>query len=251
MEEKKMSKKRSHRQSALSGPGTALPEFIKLTEEGRRRIEVVLKCDMNGSVEAVSSILTRISNPDVEIRMIHSGVGPVSKSDLVMALTGSKLVVGFNVGVMPKLEQWIKDHGIEVRIYNVIYKIAEDMKAIAQSLILTEEEEMVNGKGKVIELFKSSHGGIIMGCEVLDGALTLGCKFRVISAIGPVYNGKIDSLHIENRGVKEAKPGQQVGIKIDGFKGVKLGDLVECYEIEPPKKNTGWRPSGTILHMES
>ena len=94
----------------------------------------MLKCDTDGSVEAVSALIANLKAPEAEIKLIQSGVGNVSKQDLLMALTGSKLVIGFNVGVAPKLEQWVKEQGVEVRLYDVIYKLADDLKAIVQSL---------------------------------------------------------------------------------------------------------------------
>jgi len=215
------------------------------------RLEIVLKCDSFGTVEAVNALLAAMKVPGVEIKVINSGVGPVSKSDLLMAETGSKLVVGFNVSVMPKLEQWVKEHGAEVRLYNVIYSLADDLRKIAKSFIIPEPEERITGKGRVIALFKSTHRGIILGCEVLEGTLTVGKDFRVITAMGPVYSGKIESLHIESDQVKEAKVGQRVGLKIEEFNRGKIGDFVECFENAGSRKTFAWRPKGDILHFEA
>ena len=215
------------------------------------RLEIVLKSDSFGTVEAVNAMVSAIKVPDADIKVIYSGVGPISKSDLLMAMTGSKLVVGFNVTVMPKLDQWVKEHGAEIRLYNVIYSLAEDLKRIGKSFTQPEPEERITGRAKVIALFKSSHRGIILGCEVVEGSLTAGKDFRVISAMGPVYAGRIESLHVEQDRVKEAKVGQQVGVKISEFSQAKVGDLLECFEAPVARKSNAWRPSGKIFHFES
>lgn len=218
-------------------------------EDTRTRLEIVLKCDSVGSIDAVTQVISSIHDPNVDIRVIHSGVGPVSKSDLVMALTGSKLVIAFEVDLMPKLEQWVKEHGAEVRVYRVIYKIREDLEALARSMAPTISEERVTGKGRVIARFKSSPGDIIIGCEVKDGRFVTGNRFRVISAFGTVYEGRIESLQVEKRPVKEAHPGEQVGIKISGFNRVNVGDFVECFEVHTPKRASPWHPEGQIFYL--
>ena len=231
---------------AAAAPDQVLP-FMNRVE---KKLEIVLKCDTFGTVEAVNGLIARIKAPEVDIRVIHSGVGAVYKSDLLMAMTGSRLVIGFEVDVMPKLEQWIKEHEIEVRLYRVVYKLAEDIKNIASSLVLPEAEEVITGKARVIALFKSRHRAIILGCEVWEGNLSVGKDFRVISAMGPIYSGRIESLQVESSPVKEARIGQQVGIKIHNFDKARLGDLIECYETAHSKKGTIWRPSGTVVHIE-
>ena len=217
-------------------------------ERRKKRLEIVLKCDSVGSLEAVASTLKNIQTRAVEIATIQQGVGSISKSDLLMALTGSRLVVGFNVDLLPKIQQLSKERGVEIRLYEVIYKLTEDLGEIANSLIRrVEEEEKITGKAKVIALFKSSRRGIILGCEVMDGTLRVGKDFRLISAMGPVYSGKIGSLHIEKDAVKEAKVGQQVGLKIADFNRAKIGDLVESYQKIRTEAGPTWHPKGRIV----
>ena len=217
-------------------------------EDRKKALEIVLKCDSVGSLEAVVSSLKTLENPEVEVSPIHTGIGAISKSDLLMALTGSRLVVGFNVSLLPKMEQLSKERGVEVRLYDVIYKLTQDLNEIARSLIRRDEEkEKITGKAKVIALFKSSRRGIILGCEVLEGVLLKGKNFRVISAMGPVYSGKIESLHIEKDAVKEARVGQQVGLKISDFSEAKKGDLVETYEKVKPEASSAWHPRGRVF----
>ena len=219
--------------------------------KGRKKsLEIVLKCDSVGSLEAVISSLKSLENPEVVILPIHTGIGAISKSDLLMALTGSRLVVGFNVSLLPKIEPLSKEKGVEVRLYDVIYKLTQDLSKVARSMIPPEEgNEAITGKARVIALFKSSRKGIILGCEVLEGTFLKGKQFRIISAMGPVYSGKIESLHIEKDVVKEAKVGQKVGLKVSDFNRVKKGDYVETYEKIKATASAGWHPKGRVLFI--
>jgi translation initiation factor IF-2 len=218
---------------------------------GPNKLEVVLKCDVAGTAEAISASLAEIKVFGVQIDLIQTGIGSVSKSDVLMARTGSKLVLGFNVGITPKLEQEIKEFGVEVRLYDTIYKLTEDMRKIAQSFIIKEPEEKITGKARIIATFKASHKGMIIGCEVYEGSIEMGKDFRVITAMGPAYFGKITSLQIERQNVKAGKPGQQVGIQLEGWNKAKIDDLVECYESPPQKGSQPWQPQSGIVRIMS
>lgn len=225
----------------------------KLSTESEldQKLEIVLKCDVAGTAEAINASLTEIDVPGVQIKVIQSGVGNVSKSDVLMARTGSKLVVGFSVDTMPKLEQEIKEFGVEVRLYDTIYKLTEDIRKIAQSFKSAEPKEKVTGKAKVIATFNISTKGMVIGCEVLEGVIETGKDFRVITAMGPAYFGKIASLQIERQNVKSAKPGNQIGIQLDGWNKAKVDDLVECFETLPVKSGSRWKAGSGIVRSIS
>ena len=175
-----------------------------------KTLEIVLKCDFVGSEEAILSSIPTAHTPGVEITVIHSGVGPVSKSDLLVAQTGDRLVVGFNVEPAPRIDQLSRELGVEIRLYDVIYSLSKDLIDICNHLLPKGDREIITGKAKVIEMFKSRRKGIILGCEVTEGALVVGNSFRVISAMGPIYTGRIESLQIERKPIEKARPGQQV-----------------------------------------
>ena len=234
-----------------TGSGVS-PSLKGVMPQSGKKLEIVLKCDSTGTQEAVTGLIAKLDVPGVTLKVIHAGVGDVGKSDLLMALTAGKLVVGFNVGTLPRLDQAAKEHGVEVRIHRVIYGLTEDLKRIAQSLVPPKtagEEEKITGRAEVIALFKSSHKGIILGCRVLEGILAVGKRYRIIAAMGPVHSGRLESLQVDKKPVQEGKPGQEVGIKIPNFNRAHVGDFVECFEIVPSKRPASWRPSGNILHF--
>ena len=223
-------------------------EHISAKPAAQQRLEIVLKCDTSGCVQAITSAVSSLSRPEVEINIIRAGVGAVNKSDIFMAETGSRLIVGFNVGLMDHIDQTAAEHNIEIRLYEVIYRVLEDLESIAKSLIPQESSEEIIGSAKVIALFKSSRKGVILGCEVLTGKLVLGKPFRVLGAMGPMYTGMIESLHIEKNAVREAGKGQQVGLKIRDFNKARLGDLVESFQATATNYVKPWQPQGKIYY---
>jgi translation initiation factor IF-2 len=214
-------------------------------EEAGPKLEVVLKCDSEGSLEAATTAVSGIVIPGVDMSIIRKGLGAVTASDVFLAETAGRLIVGFQVDVLPGVEKILQVHNVEVRLYSVIYTLTDDLKLLAESVLPHIQGEQVIGSAKVIALFKSTRKGIIAGCEVVEGRLAVGQHFRVIAAMGPVYSGTIESLHIGDHAAQTASPGQQAGIRIRNFSGVKAGDLVESYR--PRKKTEGWRPAGAII----
>lgn len=211
------------------------------------KLEIVLKSDSAGTVEAVLAALSKITVPGVDINVIRSGVGDVNRSDVLLAATGSRLIIGFQVDVHKGVERALKEDQVEVRLYNVIYLLVDDLKGIAESLTPSEQGEEVIGSGKVIALFKSSRRGIIVGCEVLEGFLAPGQHFRIVSAMGPVYSGIIESLHIGEKAVQKAVLGQQAGIRIRDFDKARIGDLIESFRTVSREKGRFWQAAGRIV----
>ncbi|RJR40980.1 MAG: hypothetical protein C4576_19000 [Desulfobacteraceae bacterium] len=225
-------------------PGLQIPNH-----ESGKKLEILVKSDSVGTREAVVSVIEALETPEVDIEIIQSGVGNISKSDLLMAEAGSRLILGFNVDILPRVKEHAKEKGVEVRLYSVIYNLANDLKKIAAGMIRTEDSENITGKAKVIAVFPGGRKSVILGCRVEEGVLAVGNKFRVISAPGPVYVGTIDSLHIESDSVRQAKPGQEVGLRIAGFKRARIGDLIECFETVRSNGHARWRPSGGVFRI--
>jgi len=217
----------------------------------RPKLEIVLKCDSAGSIEAVSASILKITPPDVDINIIYSGIGDIHKTDILMAETGSRLIVGFQVDVPTGVDKELKGHDVEARLYDVIYKLTEDLRSIAESMLHpVSREETIIGNARVIALFKSSRKGIIIGCEVLDGHLAVGQHFRIITAMGPVYSGTVESMHIGEKAVQKAARGQKVGIRLRDFNKAKIGDLVESFRPSSANTTSVWHPkSGVTMRL--
>lgn len=212
-------------------------------------LSLVVKGDTIGCEEAVSTLLLTGTVPGVRVEILHKGVGDICKSDVLAAAAASRLVIGFNVGVLPRVAELSKEHDVEIRLYSLIYRLQEDITAIAETLLPRPATEEILGSARVIALFKGSRKGIILGCQVEQGRLQVGDRFRVIAAMGPVYEGAITSLHIERDAVNKAMAGQQVGLKIEDFKTAKIGDRVEAYRRESSASKGKWVPSGRIVHL--
>lgn len=202
----------------------------------RPKIEVVLKCDSAGSIEAITKSLSERSLPGAEVMIMRSGIGPVTKSDVLLAETASRIIIGFQVKVVPGLERLIRDHHVEVRLYDVIYALMNDVEEIVNRMTPPTAEEEVLGSAKVIELFKGSRRGVILGCQITAGTFAVGQHFRIITAMGPVYSGIVESLHSGPNPIQKASAGQQVGLKIENFKQAKKGDIVESFRPAASRK---------------
>lgn len=216
-----------------------------MTENSANILNLVIKADTAGMEEAILSSIRSLDTGDVPVKAIYSGTGDISKTDLLMAETSGNLVLGFNVGLLPYIEKLAAEKGIEIRLHNVIYRLIDDIKKIAHSMTISKSEERVKGRAKVIALFPGNRKGVILGCDVYEGELTRGSKFRIISQPGIIYDGTIDSLHIDTQVVNKARAGQQAGIKISSFKDARKGDIVETYQEIPPAGKK-WHPTGSV-----
>lgn len=200
----------------------------------RNALEVVIKADTVGTCEAIETALHKLGSKGQPINVVHRGIGAVSKSDVLMAATASRLILGQGVDLGPKVAAVARDMGVEILLFHVIHDlvaaVAARVSSAPQAASGSTISEKILGQGMIIALFKSSRHGIIIGCEITDGVFRVGAPFRVISAMGPVYAGFIQSMQVDRNPVKEAVKGRQVGIKIPDWKGARLGDLVEVYE---------------------
>lgn len=242
-------KKSDHKPHEKHGRHAGPARQSEQIHEQHPTLSLVVKTDTGGSEEAVCTSLMTSTVPGTALEILHKGVGNICKNDVMTAVDGSRLIVGFNVGVLPGVHEFCKEHAVEIRLYSVIYQLQKDIRAIGESLLPRTAEEEILGSATVIALFKSTRKGIILGCQVEKGRLQTGDRFRVIAAMGPIYAGTIESLHIERDEVTKATAGQQAGLKIREFKGVKIGDKVESYRIIPQPPRGKWEPSGKILQI--
>ena len=211
--------------------GMSLEELFGKINEGLKEINVVLKTDTNGSLEAVRSSLEKIDVEGVKINVIRGAVGGITESDIVLASASNALIIGFNVRGNNKVLDMAKQYSIEIRLYDIIYKLVEDMEKAMKGMLEPIYEEKVTGTAEIRQLFKFSKVGMIAGCHVTSGTIKNNDKARVVRDSIVIYNGSIKSLQHEKDGVKEMSKDHDCGLTLDNFQDYKEGDIIEVYEL--------------------
>ena len=210
--------------------GMSLEELFGQINEGLKEINVVLKTDTNGSLEAVKSSLEKIEVEGVKINVIRGAVGGITESDIVLASASNALIIGFNVRGNNKVLDMAKQYSIEIRLYDIIYKLVEDMEKAMKGMLEPIYEEKVTGTAEIRQLFKFSKVGMIAGCHVTSGTIKNNDKARVVRDSIVIYNGSIKSLQHEKDQVKEMSKDHDCGLTLDNFQDYKEGDIIEVYE---------------------
>ena len=211
--------------------GMSLEELFGKINEGLKEINVVLKTDTNGSLEAVKSSLEKIEVEGVKINVIRGAVGGITESDIVLASASNALIIGFNVRGNNKVLDMAKQYNIEIRLYDIIYKVVEDMEQAMKGMLEPIYEEKVTGTAEIRQLFKFSKVGMIAGCHVTSGTIKNNDKARVVRDSIVIYNGSIKSLQHEKDQVKEMSKDHDCGLTLDNFQDYKEGDIIEVYEL--------------------
>ena len=214
----------------------SLDELFNRINEGTKEINIVLKADVKGSEEAVKNSLLKINVEGVKINIIRSGIGTVTESDIVLAEASNAIIIGFNIRPDNKTMEYAKDKNVEIRLYNIIYKVVEEMEAAMLGKLDPEYEEKVLGEAEVRKLFKFSKVGTIAGSYVTSGIIKRDAKARVIRDGVVIYDGNINSIAREKDQVKEVKQGLECGITIENFKDIKENDKIEAYTIVEIKR---------------
>src|SRR5574344_364345 len=203
---------------------------------GTKEINVVLKCDVRGSEEAVKNSLEKIDVEGVKIKVIRSGIGTITESDIVLANASDAIVIGFNVVPSAITKEVAKEYNVEIRLYQIIYKLVEEMELAMKGMLDPEFEEKVIGNAEIRRMFKFSKVGSIAGCIVTSGLIKNKAKVRVIRDGVIIYDGTIASLQREKDQVKEVKNGFECGITIENFNDLKERDVFEVYDNVEVKK---------------
>ena len=219
-----------------SNTSVSLDDLFNRIEAGEKEVNVILKADVRGSEEAVKNSLLKLDVEGIKINVIRSSVGAISESDVVLAAASNALIIGFNVRPNNKIATYAKEKGVDIRLYNIIYKVVEEMEAALKGKLEPVYEEKVLGQAEVRKLFKFSKVGTIAGSYVTDGIIKRDAKARILRDGIIIYDGSIGSVAREKDQVKEVKQGLECGITIDGFNDIKEGDIIEDYEIVEIKR---------------
>ena len=216
--------------------GMSLEDLFGRIQEGVKEINVVLKADVNGSLEAVRGALEKIDVEGVKINIIRGAVGGITESDIVLARASQAIIIGFNVRANSQAMDDAKQYGVEIRTYDIIYKVVEDMEDAMKGMLDPEYEEKVTGKLEVRQIFKFSKVGLIAGCHVVTGVVRNNEKARIIRDDVVVYNGAVNTLQHEKDQVKEVTKGMDCGITLENCQDYKEGDIIEIYDLVEVKR---------------
>lgn len=223
---------------AMNTKSTAvtLEDLFSKIKDGAKEINVIIKADVNGSSEAVKNALEKLEVEGVKVNVIRSSVGAITESDIVLAKASQAIIIGFNIRPNNKLKDYAKDNNVEIRLYNIIYKVVEEMESAMKGMLDPVLEEKVLGNAEIRKIFKFSRVGSIAGSYVVDGIIKNNSKARIIRDSVVIYDGNINSLQREKDAVKEVKKGLECGITIENYNDLKEGDVIEAYEIVEVKK---------------
>ena len=226
----------ARKKSLNTNTSVSLDDLFGRIEAGEKEINVILKADVKGSEEAVKNSLLKLDVEGIKINVIRSSIGAISESDVVLAAASNALIIGFNIRPTNKIVEYAKEKGVDIRLYNIIYKVVEEMEAAMKGKLDPEYEEKVLGQAEVRKLFKFSKVGTIAGSYITDGIVRRDAKARVIRDGVVIYDGNINSIAREKDQVKEVKQGLECGITIENFNDIKEGDIIEAYEIVEVKR---------------
>jgi len=230
----RMQKQRTRELAQTSRP--SLESLFERLKEGELKdLNLILKADVHGSIEALSDALTKLSNEEVKVNVVHAATGAITESDVSLATVSEAIIIGFNVRPSPKVQALAAEENVDMRFYNVIYDVINDVKAAMTGLMASRFEERVLGSAEVREVFQIPKIGAIAGCYVTDGKIERGRSARLIRDGVVVYDGKNSSLRRFKDDVKEVQSGYECGIGIENFNDIKVGDRIEFYYLEEIK----------------
>ena len=224
-------KRKSINASKYKTDVVSLDDLFKKIESGKKEVNVILKADVRGSEEAVKNALQKIQIGDVVIKVIRSGIGTITESDVVLANASDALIIGFNVVPMNTTKEIAKEYNVDIRLYTIIYKLVEEMELAIKGMLDPEFEEKVIGSVEIRKIFKFSKIGNIAGCYVTDGIVKNNASVRVIRDGIIIQEDKISSLQKGKDNVKEMKKGFECGITLETFNDIKEGDILEIFEL--------------------
>jgi translation initiation factor IF-2 len=224
------------RRETLGSAGSArtLEQMMQqLKEAGKKEFVLVVKGDVQGSVEAIAGALKKISTDEVEARIIHAGVGGITESDIALANASKAIVIGFNVRANVQAKAAADRDGIEIRYYNIIYDLVDDVKAAMSGLLTPTRRELFLGNAEVLQVFNISKVGKIAGCRVTEGRVERGARVRLIrDNVVVLQEGKLSTLKRFKDEVREVPAGQECGMAFENYQDIREGDVIECFNVE-------------------
>ncbi|MHB8145714.1 MAG: translation initiation factor IF-2, partial [Vulcanimicrobiaceae bacterium] len=230
--QKRKTRRRDVRIAGTGSQRISLETFMQMPTEGKKSLNLIIKADGQGSLEALRTRMESLSTDNVDIRVIHGGVGAISPNDVNLASASNAVLIGFNIRPDETAKRLADNEGVDLRFYQVIYEIEEDLKKAMKGMLAPIEREIVLGHAEVRAVFKVSKVGTIVGCYVKDGKMTRNAKIRLLRDSAVVFTGEIESLRRVKDDVREVAEGYECGIQIAKYQDLKEGDIIEAYMIE-------------------
>jgi translation initiation factor IF-2 len=227
-------RQKRERQAARAGAGgRSLAEMMQDLKEGagRKEFALVVKGDVQGSVEAIVGSLEKLGTEEVSARVLHSGVGGITESDITLAQASGAVVVGFNVRAHKEARELAERLGVEIRYYNIIYDLVDDVKQAMSGLLAPTLREDRLGEAQVLEVFDVSKVGKVAGCRVLDGVVQRGAHVRLIRDNVVIHEGRLSQLKRFKDDAREVTAGQECGMAFENYQDMRPGDVIECYNV--------------------
>ena len=209
--------------------------YMQMQEGKVKELNVVLKCDVQGSAEAIKNALTKVGEENIKVRLIHEGIGNISETDVHLAAASGAVIIGFNVKADGAAQRQALKEGVDIRYYNVIYKLTDDIQAALTGMLEPTFREVVEGHAEVVQIFKAGKNIVIAGCRVTDGKITRSSQARILRKNVKAFEGKIGSLRRGKDDVREVASGYECGIVMEDFTEFEIGDIVEAYSQERVK----------------
>jgi translation initiation factor IF-2 len=224
-------KRREQRQASSSRQ--TLDQLLQTREAGEKRLlPLVLKTDVQGSSEAIQSSLAKLATAEVGAQILQSGVGGITESDVILAHASGAAVIGFNVRANNQARDRAKRDGVEIRYYNIIYNLVDDVKAALSGMLTPETREKFLGNAEILEVFNISKVGKVAGCKVTEGVMRRGSKVRLIREDVVIHEGELSTLKRFKDEVKEVQSGQECGMAFTNYQDMQKGDVIECFDVE-------------------
>lgn len=222
--------------AASSSPRKELEAILGKGGMGKTVINLIVRADVQGSVEVIRHEVEKLVHDEVEFKLVHSGVGPITESDVALATTSEAMLIAFHVGVAGKVRKEAERNHLEIRRYSVIYELLDDLRDLMEGALAPDLEEEITGHAEIKAIFRSSKIGAIAGCMVLDGSVHRNSKVRLMRDGIEVYSGEIGSLRRESQDAGEVREGFECGIVLKNFRDIKEGDIIEAYTVKEIKR---------------
>jgi translation initiation factor IF-2 len=230
--------KREKTAARATGMRGSLEQMMsQLKTAGRKEFPLIIKTDVQGSLEAIVGALDKLGTEEVGARVIHSGVGGITESDVTLAESSDAAIIGFNVRAHKEAREAAERSGIEIRYYNIIYDLVEDVKKAMSGLLTPERRETMLGNATILEVFNVSKVGKVAGCRVTDGKVERGAGVRLIRDNVVVHEGKLSQLKRFKDDVREVTSGMECGMAFENYQDKRPGDVIECYRVEQVQRS--------------